>query len=167
MDSREEESEHENEAPSFWTAERQRADARRRRRMRLRLLEREQLKRFHARFRMRRELFTRILSDMCSNNRYFTQKPDCTNRLRHSPLQKVMAAIRVHGYGCCFDSADEVIKIGGSSIRWATMEFCETIVRVYKEQYLRDPTPDDISRLLSENKARGFLGMIDSLDCMH
>ncbi|XP_051127825.1 uncharacterized protein LOC127249173 [Andrographis paniculata] len=107
------------------------------------------------------------MAHVFDNNCYFTQRPDCTNRLGHSPLQKMMAAIRVFGYGCCFDSVDEVIKIGGSSVRGATMEFCETIIRVYKKQYLRDPTPDDISRILIENKAHVFSEMIGSFDCMH
>ncbi|XP_051138691.1 uncharacterized protein LOC127256623 [Andrographis paniculata] len=67
----------------------------------------------------------------------------------------------------CVVSVDEVIKIGGTTSRRATLELCNSIIDLYKEQYLRDPTTEDLARLLSENKLRGFLGMIDSLDCMH
>ncbi|XP_051136992.1 uncharacterized protein LOC127255508 [Andrographis paniculata] len=141
MDNEGDESGYNDEGSSSWTMECETAEARRRRRMQLRLLEREQLEAM--------------------------QRPDCTNRMGHSPLQKVMAAVRVLGYGCCFDSVDEVIKMGGTSVKRATIEFCETIVNVYKSQYLRDPTPDDISCLLAENKVRGFPRMIGSLDCMH
>ncbi|XP_051134171.1 uncharacterized protein LOC127253565 [Andrographis paniculata] len=64
-------------------------------------------------------------------------------------------------------SVDEVIKIGASMARVATMEFCDTIITTFKEQYLRDPTNEKTTRLLAENGQRGFPGMIGSLDCMH
>ncbi|XP_051151869.1 uncharacterized protein LOC127265893 [Andrographis paniculata] len=92
------------------------------------------------------------------------ERPDCTNRMGQSPIQKVMAVVRVYGYACCFDSVDKVIKMGGTSVKRATIEFCETIVNVYKSQYLRDPTPNDIACLLAKNKVRGFPRMIGSLD---
>jgi hypothetical protein len=34
-------------------------------------------------------------------------------------------------------------------------------------QYLRRPTEDDIRRLLQVGEARGFPGMLGSVDCMH
>ncbi|XP_051140027.1 uncharacterized protein LOC127257638 [Andrographis paniculata] len=62
---------------------------------------------------------------------------------------------------------DDAIKIGESTARVAMLKFCEAIINTFKEQYLRDPTTDDLARLLAENKERGFPGMIGSLDCMH
>lgn len=38
---------------------------------------------------------------------------------------------------------------------------------MYGEQYLRSPNVDDVARLLEENAARGFPGMLGSLNCMH
>jgi hypothetical protein len=38
---------------------------------------------------------------------------------------------------------------------------------VFGTIYLREPTVEDTSRLLSINEARGFPGMIGSFDCMH
>ncbi|XP_051118542.1 uncharacterized protein LOC127242876 [Andrographis paniculata] len=78
-----------------------------------------------------------------------------------------MAAVQILAYGFCFDSIDDAIKIGESTTRVAMLKFCEAIINTLKEQYLCDPTTDDIARLLAENKERRFQGMIGSLDCMH
>ncbi|XP_026410362.1 uncharacterized protein LOC113305556 [Papaver somniferum] len=45
--------------------------------------------------------------------------------------------------------------------------FVRNIVALYKSTYLRKPIQDDIDRLLAENEARGFPGMLGSVDCMH
>ncbi|XP_026410879.1 uncharacterized protein LOC113306117 [Papaver somniferum] len=36
----------------------------------------------------------------------------------------------------------------------------------FGERYLREPTPEDVQRLLQENADRGFPGMLGSVDCM-
>ncbi|XP_026419600.1 uncharacterized protein LOC113315548 [Papaver somniferum] len=36
----------------------------------------------------------------------------------------------------------------------------------FGERYLREPTPEDVQRLLDENPERGFPGMLGSVDCM-
>jgi hypothetical protein len=41
------------------------------------------------------------------------------------------------------------------------------ILRVFKEEYLRASNAQDTARLLEFNKNSGFLGMHDSIDCMH
>ncbi|XP_021834060.1 uncharacterized protein LOC110773849 [Prunus avium] len=38
---------------------------------------------------------------------------------------------------------------------------------LYTRDYLRRPTPRDLQRLLQKAEARGFPGMIGSIDCMH
>ncbi|KAI5318471.1 hypothetical protein L3X38_038179 [Prunus dulcis] len=41
------------------------------------------------------------------------------------------------------------------------------VENLYKREYLRKPTPRDLQRLLQKPEARGFPGMIRSIDCMH
>jgi hypothetical protein len=38
---------------------------------------------------------------------------------------------------------------------------------VYEAEYLRAANPREIEELLKSNEARGFPGMIGSIDCMH
>ena len=45
--------------------------------------------------------------------------------------------------------------------------FAVAIVRVCGSVYLRVPNEEDTARLVEENKARGFPGMLGSIDCMH
>jgi hypothetical protein len=45
--------------------------------------------------------------------------------------------------------------------------FTRAIWNVFHQEYLRRPTKADLRRLLDNGAARGFPGMVGSLDCMH
>jgi hypothetical protein len=45
--------------------------------------------------------------------------------------------------------------------------FCQVIVNIYSNTYLRSPNKDDLAKILSVSEEQGFPGMIGSLDCMH
>ncbi|XP_038719863.1 uncharacterized protein LOC120012503 [Tripterygium wilfordii] len=122
---------------------------------------------FRRRFRMRRELFLRIKDDLEATDTYFQRLPDCTRRLGLSAIQKMAAALRILAYGGLMDSLDEYSKIGESTAKVALNKFCENILVLYKDQYLRTPTMNATMQLMEENAARGFPSMIGSLDCMH
>lgn len=70
---------------------------------------------FHRRFRMRKELFLRILKDVETYDNYFVQKKDSTGRLGCSSIQKVTTAIRILAYGCSRDQREEYLDIGKST----------------------------------------------------
>jgi hypothetical protein len=40
------------------------------------------------------------------------------------------------------------------------------VIDVFREYYLREPTAEDIRRVLSINESRGFSDMIDNIDYM-
>lgn len=124
-------------------------------------------KAFRRRYRMSKRLFNRILSDMLEHNDFYKQKRDATHKLGASPHQKLTAAMRQLAYGISADALDEIIGISAELARESLLTFCQDVVDIYEEEYLRRPTQEDVDRLLKENKKRGFPGMLGSLDCMH
>ena len=122
---------------------------------------------FRRRFRMDLKLFKKILLAIGNYDDYFTQKVDAVGKDGLSPLQKMIAAVRMLAYGCLADILDEYVQIGESTAIESLKRFCDDVVGVFEKQYLRKPNKDDIARLLQEGEDRGFPGMLGSLDCMH
>lgn len=121
---------------------------------------------FRRRFRMRRELFQRICDKVTQHDIYFQQKVDCTGKRGIHPIMKVIAAFRVLAYGCSADSLDENLEISETVVYECVKKFTKAVIECFGDQYLRAPTNEDIQELLEENAARGFPGMVGSLDCM-
>ncbi|KAM2451368.1 hypothetical protein ACFX1W_008832 [Malus domestica] len=65
------------------------------------------------------------------------------------------------------DSMNETHGMSESTCLDTLKQFCDTIVQVYKDEYLREPNQEDLNRLIRKAKDRGFPGIIWSLDCMH
>ena len=84
-----------------------------------------------------------------------------------SPIQKYIAAVQMLAYGVSADFLDDYVRLGESTIIECLKRFVKAVVEVFGEEYLRAPNAQDISRLLAINNARGFPGMLGSIDCMH
>jgi hypothetical protein len=119
------------------------------------------------RFRMRRHVFERLVLAVQQVDPYFVQRPNCAGELGLSALQKVVAAVRILAYGVPADAVDEYVRIGESTAHEALKHFCTAIQTAFGGYYLRKPTRADIARLLQVGEARGFPGMLGSVDCMH
>lgn len=122
---------------------------------------------FRRRFRMGRPLFLRILEKVSEADDYFQQRPDATGLLGLSSLQKVTAALRVMAYGSSADSLDENLRMAESTVLLCLKRFAACVISQFGSEYLRAPTARDIVRILTMNAARGFPGMMGSVDCMH
>ncbi|XP_021830062.1 uncharacterized protein LOC110770271 [Prunus avium] len=57
--------------------------------------------------------------------------------------------------------------MGKSTILECLVRFCDAVENIYKKEYLRKPTARDLRRIVQKVEARGFPGMIGSIDCMH
>ena len=88
-------------------------------------------------------------------------------KLGIAPTKKVTAAFRMLAYGIPADLVDDHLAMSESQAIECVKRFAVAIVRVFGATYLRAPNAEDTARLLEENKARGFPGMLGSIDCMH
>ncbi|KAF8407600.1 hypothetical protein HHK36_006734 [Tetracentron sinense] len=84
-----------------------------------------------------------------------------------SPFQKVTTAMRMLAYGVAVDAVNDYVRIDESTSIENLRRFVRAMVEVFGEKYLTSPNNDDISRLLAQDEARGFLGILGSIDCMH
>uniref|UniRef100_A0A0D3CRE0 DDE Tnp4 domain-containing protein n=1 Tax=Brassica oleracea var. oleracea TaxID=109376 RepID=A0A0D3CRE0_BRAOL len=120
---------------------------------------------FRRRFRMKKELFNRIVHRLSEHVPFFRQRRDATGRPGLSPLQKCTAAIRLLAYGSAADAVDEYLRLGESTLISCLQQFNEGIIQLFGDEYLRRPTPKDLQPLLDIGEKRGFPGMAGSIDC--
>ncbi|KAH9121593.1 hypothetical protein AeMF1_006771 [Aphanomyces euteiches] len=116
---------------------------------------------------MSKTLFERVLEALMTNNDFFAYKVNAARTPGIRPLIKVTAALRMLAYGASADSIDENLELSERTTLKSLRCFCESVIENFGDEYLREPTDDDISLLLGVNAKRGFVGMLGSIDCMH
>ena len=122
---------------------------------------------FRRRYRMKRHLFLHIVQTLSSWSPYFCQRSDAFGKVGFSPLHKCTVAMRMLAYGTPADMWDENLRIAETTIIECMNTFCRGVIECFGPTYLRKPTREDIQRLLHIGSARGFPGMLGSVDCMH
>ncbi|XP_023752086.2 uncharacterized protein LOC111900429 [Lactuca sativa] len=123
---------------------------------------------FRRRFRMRKELFLRIVGDLEGRFPYFQWKMDARGKKGFSPIQKCTASIRQLAYDMGADKWDNYFRMSVRTVRDSVYKFCKAICLVYGQRYLRKPTINDIHQLYTVHEGKhGFPGMLGSVDCMH
>ncbi|GKE09822.1 hypothetical protein Tco_1413373 [Tanacetum coccineum] len=92
-------------------------------------------------------------------NAYLFQGCDAVGKADISALVKCTSAIRQLAYAAVPDSLDEYLQIGEKTSRDCLMHFCNGVIELYGEEYLRRPTQTDVEKLYAfhENK-HGFRG---------
>ena len=113
------------------------------------------------------ELFKHIAEKLARHDPFFQQRRNAAGELGHSTYQKVIAALRMVAYGIPADLVDDHLAMGESQVIMCVKQFVVGIVQVFGKEYLRAPNAADTARLLEHNSARGFPGMLGSIDCMH
>ncbi|KAH9111989.1 hypothetical protein LEN26_013342 [Aphanomyces euteiches] len=124
---------------------------------------------FRRRFRVPKAIlvFYRLCDDLVEADSLLKRRKDATGKCGTTTQQKITAALRILGYGVSADAVDEYCRLAESTAMKYMKLFCAAVVKTYQEHYLRQPSTEDIQRILATNAERGFPGMVGSLDCMH
>nr|XP_020160052.1 uncharacterized protein LOC109745348 [Aegilops tauschii subsp. strangulata] len=102
-----------------------------------------------------------------AHNDYFKLRRDCCGQLSFSAKQKCTAAMRMLALGTAADAVGEMARMGESTCLKTTVKFARVVVEVFGSEYLREQNAQDTEKLLAIGEARGFPGMLGSIDCMH
>ena len=70
------------------------------------------------------------------------------------------AAVKMLAYGVTTDFMDEYAMEN-------LKKFVIAMVDIFSEEYLRLPNNENIARLLAHGESCEFIGMLESIDCMH
>jgi hypothetical protein len=116
---------------------------------------------------MRKTLFFRIVLEVTAKYNYFKQKCNAAGQIDFSALHKCVVAIKMLAYGGPADLLDDHLKMRESTVLKTMKEFAFTMISAYGNEYLRSPRSNELEHILQQNKARGFLRMIGSINCMH
>ncbi|GJY40999.1 ALP1-like protein [Tanacetum coccineum] len=102
---------------------------------------------FHKRFRMSRALFTRIVRELSDNCPFFQQGYDVVGKAGISTLVKCTFAVCQLAYDAVPDALDEYLQIRDKTSRYCLMAFCNGVMELYGEEFLREPTQTDVEKI--------------------
>ncbi|XP_051210928.1 uncharacterized protein [Lolium perenne] len=124
-------------------------------------------KEFWRRFRMNKELFLKIVRSVREYDNYFMAKKNCTGLWGFTLIQKCTAAMCCLAYGAPPDTANDYLRMAESTCTETLYRFWRAVIAVFAKDYMRAPREDDTARIMQKNAARGFPGILGSIDCMH
>ena len=75
--------------------------------------------------------------------------------------------MRMLAYGISAAVVDDYVRIGEITAIEFLKKFVSGVIMIFEGEYLQTPNSNDVQRLLQMGEARGFPGMMGSIDCMH
>jgi hypothetical protein len=70
-------------------------------------------------------------------------------------------------YGVPADAMDDYMRVGENTALQYLRKFVVADVEVFGLEYPRLPNEQDTVKLLAIGESKDFLGMLDSINCMH
>jgi hypothetical protein len=116
---------------------------------------------------MGKEMFVEILHGVREFDPYFKLKHGAVGTDGFLLIQKCTAAMRMLAYGAPADSKDDYLHMSESTAIECMYKFYQAVVGHFGKYYPRGPTEVENARIMAQNAARGFPGMLENIDCMH
>ncbi len=120
---------------------------------------------FERRYRVPREIYEKIRTNLLDHNEFFIQKNDAVGELGASTDLKLMAAFRMLCDGTSAYSLVESTRMGEDLNMKCLKEFTKSIVEMYEEEWLRRPSKNEIVDIEKRYSILGFPGCIGAVDC--
>jgi hypothetical protein len=120
-------------------------------------------------FRLSRSRVERIIQDIQNDGDvFFRRKRDAKGKLGASTEAKILLPIKTFAYGVPPHTFTDYFQMSKTLARQCCKKFTETIKRIYKNEYLRLPSEQDLKNISALHyEKHGVQGIFGSLDCMH
>ena len=113
---------------------------------------------------MRKPLSLRVVERVEVHDPYSRFKMDCCGQFSFPPLHKCTTALRMLALGTATDAICEMVRMREITCTDTTARFSHVVVKVFEVEYLRDLTVQGAKWLIATGAARGFPGMLGSID---
>lgn len=120
---------------------------------------------FERRFRMPREIYSRVKAAIVNTDPFFAEGKDCTGKQSCSTDQKMVAAISQLSHGVAAAFLTNELRMSESLIHKSRQRFVSAVCKCFASEYLRLPNVDDLAAIMARHAKIGFPGALGSLDC--
>jgi hypothetical protein len=124
---------------------------------------------FQNMLRVSRSRFERILQALAGSHHFYrSEAKDAFGRVGASVEAKVMIALKSLAFGVAPEAFRDYFSMSSTFAKTCFNMFVHNIPLLYKDEYLRGPSKDDIRRILKLHYVKHNInGMVASMDCMH
>jgi hypothetical protein len=120
-------------------------------------------------FRISKVRYVKIRDDVVSSKiPFYMPKSDAVGRRGACLDARLLLPLKVVAYGVAPSAFVDQFQMSDSFMRDCLIQFDLMMEKLYQEEYLRLPTPEDLKNINNlHNHVHGKEGMFGSLDCMH
>lgn len=120
-------------------------------------------------FRLSRSRMERIIQDILNDGDvFFRRTRDAKGQLGASTEAKILLPIKTFAYGVAPHAFSDYFQMSKTLARDCCIKFTIVMKRIYKDEYLRLPSSQDLKNISTLHYDKhGVHGIFGSLDCMH